>query len=120
MMPGENGPAVPEFARRTTICSCRRDPARALIPALTAMPAAGIPLGDILADSGYAHRDAGAWALPLRAAGALLIQDLHPHDRGPKGTHDGAIIANGNLYCPKSTTTTACAASRATSKMSPT
>jgi len=36
----------------------------------------------------------------LRAAGAQLIQDLHPHDRGPKGTHQGAIIANGNLYCP--------------------
>jgi len=64
------------------------------------MPAAGIPLGDVLADSGYAHRDADAWALPLRAAGAQLVQDLHPHDRGPKGTHDGAIIANGNLYCP--------------------
>ena len=64
------------------------------------MPAAGIPLGDILADSGYAHRDADAWALPMRAAGAQLVQDLHPHDRGPKGTHDGAIIANGNLYCP--------------------
>ena len=30
-------------------------------------------------------------------AGAQLVQDLHPHDRGPKGTHDGAIIANGNL-----------------------
>ena len=29
------------------------------------------------------------------------MQDLHPHDRGPKGTHHGAIIANGNLYCPK-------------------
>jgi hypothetical protein len=28
------------------------------------------------------------------------VQDLHPHDRGPKGTHHGAIIANGNLYCP--------------------
>ena len=38
--------------------------------------------------------------LPLRAAGAQLVQDLHPHDRGPKGTHHGAIIANGNLYCP--------------------
>jgi len=25
------------------------------------------PLGDILADSGYGHRDADAWALPLRA-----------------------------------------------------
>ena len=42
------------------------------------MPAAGIPLGDILDDSGYAHRDADAWALPLRAAGAPLVQDLHP------------------------------------------
>ena len=64
------------------------------------MPGHGITLGDILADSGYAHRDAGAWAIPLRAAGAQLIQDLHPHDRGPQGTHAGAIIANGNLYCP--------------------
>jgi len=100
MMPGEDGPAVPEFARRATVSSCRHDPARALVPVLTAMPAAGIPLGDVLADSGYAHRDAGAWAVPLRAAGAQLVQDLHPHDRGPKGTHHGAIIANGNLYCP--------------------
>jgi hypothetical protein len=100
MMPEENGPAVPELARRATASSCRHDPVRAFAPVLTAMPAAGIPLGDVLADSGYAHRDAGAWALPLRQAGAQLVQDLHPHDRGPKGTHDGAIIANGNLYCP--------------------
>ena len=63
-------------------------------------PPHGIPLGDILADSGYAHRDADAWAIPLRAAGASSIQDLHPDDRGPQGTHHGAIIANGNLYCP--------------------
>jgi hypothetical protein len=65
------------------------------------MPAAGIPLGDVLADSGYAHRDAEAWAIPLRQAGAQLVQDLHPHDRGPRGTHQGAIIANGCLYCPQ-------------------
>jgi hypothetical protein len=101
MVPEENGPAVPELARRATLSSCRHDPVRAFAPVLTAMPAAGIPLGDILDDSGYAHRDADAWALPLRAAGAQLIQDLHPHDRGPKGTHAGAIISNGNLYCPK-------------------
>jgi hypothetical protein len=97
----EAGPAVPELARRMTLSSCRRDPARALVPVLARMAAAGIPLGDILADSGYAHRDAGAWAIPLRRAGAQLIQDLHPHDRGPRGTHAGAIIANGNLYCPQ-------------------
>jgi hypothetical protein len=100
MMREEHGPAVPEVARRMTVCSCHADPARALVPVLTAMPAAGIPLGDILADSGYAHRDAGAWALPLRQSGAQLVQDLHPSDRGPRGTHHGAIIANGNLYCP--------------------
>jgi hypothetical protein len=100
MMRDENGPAVPELARRATLSSCRHDPVRAFAPVLTAMPAAGIPLGDILDDSGYAHRDADAWALPLRATGAQLVQDLHPSDRGPKGTHHGAIIANGNLYCP--------------------
>ena len=101
MMPEENGPAIPETARRATVSSCRNDPVRAFAPVLTAMPAAGIPLGDVLDDSGYAHRDAGAWAVPLRAAGARLVQDLHPHDRGPKGTHDGAVISNGNLYCPQ-------------------
>ena len=101
MMGEENGPAVPELTRRATVSSCRHDPVRAFAPVLTAMPGQGFPLGDILADSGYAHRDASAWAIPLRAAGAQLVQDLHSHDRGPKGTHDGAIIANGNLYCPQ-------------------
>ena len=80
MMAEENGPAVPEFARRMTLSSCRHDPARALAPVLTALPAAGIPLGDLLADSGYAHRVPQHWAAPLRAAGASLVQDLHPHD----------------------------------------
>jgi hypothetical protein len=61
----------------------------------------GTPLGDIIDDSGYAHRDAEARAVPLRNAGAQLVQDLHPSDRGPKGTYDGAVIANGNLYCPQ-------------------
>jgi hypothetical protein len=100
MMREEHGPAVPELARRMTVCSCRHDPARALVPVLTTMPEDGIPLGDILSDSGYAHRDAGAWAVPLRQSGAQLVQDLHPLDRGPRGTHHGAIIANGNHYCP--------------------
>ena len=100
MMRDEHGPPAPELARRMTACSCRHDPARALVPVLTAMPEDGIPVGDILADSGYAHRDAGAWAIPLRQSGAQLVQDLHPSDRGPRGTHHGAIIANGSLYCP--------------------
>jgi hypothetical protein len=100
MVKEENGPPVPELARRMTQTSCRLDPAEAMVPVLQRMPAGGIPLGDILDDSGYAHRVPQNWAVPLRAAGAQLIQDLHPHDRGPKGTHAGAVISNGNLYCP--------------------
>lgn len=100
-VPDEQGPPVPEFARRMTLSSCRHDPVPAFTPVLTAMPAAGVPPGDILADSGYSHRVPGNWAAPLRAAGAALVQDLHPQDRGPRGTHQGAVIANGNLYCPQ-------------------
>ena len=101
MMPDEHGPPVPEYARRITISSCRQDPVPAFVLVLTALPAAGIALGDILADSGYAYRIPANWAVPLRAAGAQLIQDLHPSGRGPHGTHHGAIISNGNLYCPQ-------------------
>ena len=100
MTRGETGPAVPELTRRMTLTACHADPVPALAAVLTRMRAAGIALGDVLADSGYAHRDAAAWALPLRTAGAQLVQDLHPADRGPRGTHQGAIITNGNLYCP--------------------
>jgi hypothetical protein len=96
----ENGPPVPELARRMTLAGCDHDPVRQLAATLLRMAGAGLPLGDVIDDSGYAHRDASAWAIPLRNAGAQLVQDLHPHDRGPKGTHDGAIIANGRLYCP--------------------
>jgi hypothetical protein len=38
MMREERGPAVPELSRRMTVCSCDADPARALVPVLTAMP----------------------------------------------------------------------------------
>ncbi len=100
MVREENGPPVPELARRMTQTSCHLDPARAMVPVLQRMAASGIPLGDVLDDSGYAHRVPGNWAVPLRAAGAQLIQDLHPSDRGPHGTHAGAVISNGNLYCP--------------------
>ena len=57
-------------------------------------------IGDVLADSGYAHRVAQNWALPLRRLRAKLVMDLHPADRGPRGTSSGAICCNGNLYCP--------------------
>src|SRR5262249_61661677 len=100
MTKDENGPAVPELARRITVASSSHDPAAGLAGVLTSMPAGGVGLGDILADSGYSHRQPRTWAEPPPAAGASLVQDLHPNDRGPRGTHHGPIIANGCLYCP--------------------
>lgn len=101
----EHGPPVPELIRRVILHPCNIDPPSALVPALERMRHTGITIGDVLADSGYAHRVADNWATPLRRLGARLVQDLHPHDRGPKGTHQGAICCNGNLYCPATPTT---------------
>jgi len=83
-------PAVPGSPRRATL---RRPPflvaattRPALVPVLTAMTAAGIQLGDILADAGLSPREADPWALPLRAAGAQPRQDGTRTTRWPKGT----------------------------------
>ena len=100
MMREEHGPPVARAGPADDRLLLPHRPGPRPGPGPDRMPEDGIPLGDMLADSGYAHRDADAWAIPLRAAGAQLIQDLHPSDRGPRGTHYGAIIANGNLYCP--------------------
>lgn len=104
MVREEGGPAVAELARRVLLTSCHLDPAAAVVPVLLRLAGSGVALGDVLADSGYAHRLPERFALPLRAAGAALVVDLHPSDRGPKGTHAGAVICNGNLYCPATPT----------------
>ena len=100
MVGDEGGPEVPELVRHMHLTSCDKDPVPAMVGVLVAMAKGGIPLGDVVADSGYAHRVPGHFALPLRAAGARLVMDLHPHDRGTQGTYKGAISCNGNLYCP--------------------
>jgi hypothetical protein len=96
----EHAPPVAELARRIHLASCHVDPPAAFVPVLERMHHAGITIGDVLVDSGYAYRVPETWALPIRQLGAELIQDLHPNDRGPHGTHNGAIQANGRLYCP--------------------
>jgi len=104
MVADEGGARVPELVRRMTIGSCNHDPVPKMTDVLVTMPKAGIPLGDVVADSGYAHRVPAHFALALRAAGASLVMDLHPSDRGTQGTFEGAISCNGNLYCPMTPT----------------
>jgi hypothetical protein len=104
MVREEGGEAVPELVRRLLLTSCHVDPPPAFVAVLENMVASGVTLGDVLCDSGYAHRIPGNWALPLRALGADLVMDLHPHDRGTQGTFAGAICFNGSLYCPATPT----------------
>ena len=106
VMVAEEGAApCPELIRRITLDPCHVDPPTAMVAALGTMVEGGVGVGDVLADSGYAYREPSRWAAPLRALGARLVQDLHPHDRGPKGTFGGAVLANGSLYCPATNVT---------------
>ena len=100
MVADEGGEAVPELIRRMSLTSCHLDPVAAFVPVVTDSAASGVVIFDVLADSGYAHRVPEHFALPLRAIGASLVIDLHPSDRGPRGTFSGATCHNGNLYCP--------------------
>jgi hypothetical protein len=100
MVEDSAGGAVPELVRRMNLVGCHHDPVPAMVQVLTEMAAGGVPLGDVVADSGYAHRVPAHFALPLRAAGASLVMDLHPNDRGTQGTHAGTILHHGNCYCP--------------------
>ncbi len=100
MVKEERGPSLPELVRRIAFHSPRTDPPKAMKETLLRAYDAGVPPGDVLADCGYSNRDPDTFASPLRRAGAALVMDLHPTDRGPRGTHCGAIISNGNLYCP--------------------
>ena len=100
MVKDEGSPAVPELVRAMALSSCREDPVPSIVEVLEHLCAKGLPIGDVLVDSGYAHRRAEAFALPMRALGANLVMDLHPNDRGPQGTFAGAILHNGALYCP--------------------
>jgi hypothetical protein len=100
MVREESGPAVPELVRRLLLASCHVDPPPAFIPVLQRLGASGVAIGDVLSDSGYAYRAPEHWALPLRVLEANIVTDLHPNDRGTKGTFAGAICCNGALYCP--------------------
>jgi hypothetical protein len=73
MVAQENGPAVPELARRITVCSSAHDPPAEPAAMPTAMPADHIAPGDVIADSGYSRRVPETWADPLRAAGAQHV-----------------------------------------------
>ena len=100
MVQDEGGPAVLELVRQVAFAAPSKDPAKEMSEGLVHRTSSRQALGDVLADCGYSNREPETFSLPLRHAGARLVMDLHPADRGQKGTYMGAVAANGNLYCP--------------------
>jgi hypothetical protein len=90
---------IPELVRRIAFEAPSVDPARAMAQTLVRMSST-VALKCVICDCGYSNRDPAGFAVPLRRSGAQLVMDLHPADRGPKGSFEGAVIANGQLYCP--------------------
>ncbi len=91
MVADEGGAEVPELVRLMNLVACDHDPVPPMVDVLVAMVEAHIALDDVVVDSGYARRVPEHFALPLRAAGATLVMDLQPSDRGTQGTHQEAI-----------------------------
>jgi len=100
MVREDGAEVIAELVRRIELTACSVDPPGAMVAVLARMVADGTLISDVLADCGYSLRRPETFALALRALGASLVMDLHPIDRGEKGTHAGAVICNGNLYCP--------------------
>jgi hypothetical protein len=96
----DHGREVLELPRRIHLASCQHDPPAQVVRVIARMHNTGIPISDLLADSGYSYRQPQTFALPIRRLDIQLIIELHTNDRGPHGTHHGAICHNGNLYCP--------------------
>jgi hypothetical protein len=94
------GQDVPKLVRVVVFLAPRHDPAANMAEALLRRSGNGLCFTDVLADCGYSNRSPENFARPIRRAGADLTIDLHPEDRGPKGTYKGAVVSNGNLFCP--------------------
>lgn len=94
----EGGAPVPELVRRTALVRPAQRSAEVGLGLLARLGAAGVPGGDVVADAGYAY--ARAFCAGARRLGWAPVVDLHPADRGPAGTAQGAVVVEGELYCP--------------------
>lgn len=94
----DDGPKVPELVRRIDLQASNEHDPEFSIPMIDRALADGLTINDLLADNAYPY--ALEWSVEMRRRKIQLIVDLHPGDRGPKGTWLGALDIEGNLYCP--------------------
>ena len=98
MVKDDRGKDVPELVRGVVFLAPRHDPAAAMAEELLRRSRNGLSFNDVLADCGYSNRNPENFARVIRRAGADLTIDLHPEDRGPKGTYKGAVVLTGTCF----------------------
>jgi len=85
----KEGVVLPELVRGIALRAPCIDPAAVMVQTLLRLCRDEITLGDVLADCGYSSRVPETFAAPLRRAGANLVMDLHPADRGQREIFEG-------------------------------
>lgn len=78
-----------------------REPALNALAGIRAARRAGIPVKTVTGDRAYGnHPKVSKWALPLRKLGIDQVFDMRFRDLGRYAIVDGAMLLEGNLYCP--------------------
>ena len=90
---------IPYLCERITLVPAATDPQAAVLPLVEDLRRRG-HLDRLLADRGYTMATADRWADDLRRSGIDVSFDLHPNQRGLKGTYGGALQVDGQLFCP--------------------
>ena len=90
---------IPYLAERITLVPAATDPQAAVLPLVEDLARRGRATR-LLADRGYTMATADRWADELRRMGVVSTFDLHPNQRGLKGTYGGALQVDGQMFCP--------------------
>ena len=94
------GVFTPAVAQRMVLTGAAHEPIAPGLAMLEALSASQ-GLSDVLVDRGYTADTTGDDFLnPVRALGGNPIFDLTEHQRGPRGTVNGAVIVDGQPYSP--------------------
>ena len=96
--PEEGAKPGPELICRVVVKPASMEPADEMAGLLERTASSGAGPSDVLADCGYSFKT--GFSRRLRSIGAEPVMDLHPFDRGPKGTFEGTVCADGSLCCP--------------------
>lgn len=96
-----SGPKHPNLAIGFTMSKPGIDPGAMGIKVLTSIAARGYRPGYVGADRAYSGANPQGFHLPLKALGYSLVMDYRIDQLGRQMSSGGALLVEGNWYCPK-------------------